>query len=327
MGMLLVRYSDGDEARWGYVDGAPPNSAVDQVEVLPLAITPATTAELIAMLDQAVAGGVVRPRVRIPAAQLLSPVTTDGTIFGQAFNYAPSAEEAETARRSYMLFSRASSALTGPYDDIVRPDQVKLLDYEAEIGIVLRRDLREPTEITNANVGDYVAGVVLCNDVSPRDVMFGATFLQWYQGKSHRTFCPTGPALYLLDRHEVADTLASIEIGLALNGEACQSGHSSQLILKPAETLSFISRQMDMKRGDLLITGTPNGVAPVISAKAVEIMKTHLMNDDLRLDALRAEMGAGRAFMEPGDLVTLTMHDTRSQRDLGGQESRIVAAS
>jgi 2-keto-4-pentenoate hydratase/2-oxohepta-3-ene-1,7-dioic acid hydratase in catechol pathway len=326
MARLVVRYREEGAVRWGYVEGDPPTHATDAVEIRPIDTHAATTADLIAALDAVPPAVTTGPSVRIMAKRLLSPVTTDATIFGQAFNYANSAEEAATARPSHMLFTRASSALAGPYDDIVRPFEVELLDYEAEIGIVLRRDLGEPTEIGAANVGDYVAAVVLCNDVSPRDVMFGATFLQWYQGKSYRTFCPAGPVLYLLDRGEVAAVLDNLEIRLWLNGELRQSAHSTQMILGPAQTLSFISRHIDMKRGDLLITGTPAGVVQVISPRAIEIMQTHLMDDERRRDELRKELGNGRRFMEPGDIVSLTLRDTRSGKDLGGHESRIAAA-
>src|SRR6266481_2748540 len=68
-----------------------------------------------------------------------------------------------------------------------RPD-VQLLDYEVEIGLVMRRSIRQRVEVTEQNIGDYIAGVVLCNDVSARDVMFGAACLKWLHGKSYRTF-------------------------------------------------------------------------------------------------------------------------------------------
>jgi 2-keto-4-pentenoate hydratase/2-oxohepta-3-ene-1,7-dioic acid hydratase in catechol pathway len=83
-----------------------------------------------------------------------------------------------------------------------------------EFGLVLRKDLGEGQEVTDKTIGDVVAGVVLCNDVSARDTMFGATFMQWYRGKSYRTFCPTGPALWLLEPGEVRDALQNLEIKL-----------------------------------------------------------------------------------------------------------------
>lgn len=295
------------------------------VLVRPIVTDATTTAGLIGVLD--VTEPPTEPPVEIRARQLLSPVTTDATIFGQAFNYAPSAAEAARAPRSHMLFTRASSALSGPYDPIIRPTEVELLDYEAEIGVVVRSPLHETTDISDENVGDVIAGVVLCNDVSPRDEMFGATFFQWFMGKSHRTFCPTGPVLYLLEHSEVAPTLGNLEIALSLNGEPRQFAHSSQMIFKPGPTLGYISQWMDVKPGDLLLTGTPAGVRGVISAEVVDALRTHLMDDNARLEAVRRAMSATGPFMRPGDVVSLSMRDAQRALDLGGQQTSVGVPS
>jgi 2-keto-4-pentenoate hydratase/2-oxohepta-3-ene-1,7-dioic acid hydratase in catechol pathway len=262
----------------------------------------------------------------VSADQLLSPVTTDAQIFAQGLNYVAHASEAQHAhRKSNLIFTKASSALTGPYGDVVRPSEVQLLDYEVEFGIVLRKDLGEGQEVTDKTIGDVVAGVVLCNDVSARDTMFGATFMQWYRGKSYRTFCPTGPALWLLEPGEVRDALQNLEIKLWVNGELRQSANSQQLIWKPAESLSYIASSIDMRCGDLLLTGTPGGVTAPATSRMVEILKDHLLADDLRRDELRMEMSAGRPFLQPGDLVTATLSDSRGL-SLGGLANRIVEA-
>jgi 2-keto-4-pentenoate hydratase/2-oxohepta-3-ene-1,7-dioic acid hydratase in catechol pathway len=194
-----------------------------------------------------------------------------------------------------------------------------------EFGLVLRKDLGEGQEVTDKTIGDVVAGVVLCNDVSARDTMFGATFMQWYRGKSYRTFCPTGPALWLLEPGEVRDALQNLEIKLWVNGELRQSANSQQLIWKPAESLSYIASSIDMRCGDLLLTGTPGGVTAPATSRMVKILKDHLLADDLRRDELRMEMSAGRPFLQPGDLVTATLSDSRGL-SLGGLANRIVEA-
>jgi 2-keto-4-pentenoate hydratase/2-oxohepta-3-ene-1,7-dioic acid hydratase in catechol pathway len=264
--------------------------------------------------------------VEVSAEQLLSPVTTDAQIFAQGLNYVAHASEAQHAnRKSNLIFTKASSALTGPYGDVVRPSEVQLLDYEVEFGLVLRKDLAEGQEVTDITIGDAVAGVVLCNDVSARDTMFGTTFMQWYRGKSYRTFCPTGPALWLLEPWEVRDTLQNLEIKLWVNGELRQSANSQQLIWKPAESLSYIASSIDMRCGDLLLTGTPGGVTAPATPRMVEILKEHLLTDDLRRDELRIEMSTGRPFLQPGDLVTATLADSRGL-SLGGLANKIVEA-
>jgi 2-keto-4-pentenoate hydratase/2-oxohepta-3-ene-1,7-dioic acid hydratase in catechol pathway len=325
MGKLVVRYRDADAVHWGLLEGEAPAGPDDSITVLPLLTDATTTAALITALE---AGGVDNgPSVSLAADRLLSPVTDDASIFCQGLNYGSHAAEAQHhVRKSNLIFSKASSALTGPYSNIVRPAEVELLDYEVELGVVLRTDLRAATQVTDATIGDVVAGVVLSNDVSARDTMFGATFLQWYQGKSYRTFCPVGPVLWLLDRDDVAETLVNLEISLWLNGELRQSAPSTQLIWKPGESLAYISKQMDLKRGDLLLTGTPGGVTSPASPKLVDILKDHLMDDDVRREALRAEMVKTRPFMKPGDVVTAMLRDVRTGRSLGGLANRIAAA-
>jgi 2-keto-4-pentenoate hydratase/2-oxohepta-3-ene-1,7-dioic acid hydratase in catechol pathway len=324
MARLLVRYRDAGAIRWGELEENPPRQPKEVASVLPLVPDAKTTSDILSWLDQAdVRRG---PRVRVSADQLLSPVTPDAQIFAQGLNYVAHASEAQHAdRKSNLIFTKASSALTGPYGDIIRPSEVQLLDYEVEFGLVLRKDLGEGQEITDKNIGDVVAGVVLCNDVSARDTMFGTTFLQWYRGKSYRTFCPTGPALWLLEPGEVRDTLQNLEIKLWVNGELRQSANSQQLIWKPAESLSYIASSIDMRCGDLLLTGTPGGVTAPATPRMVEILKNHLLTDDLRRDELRTEMSAGRPFLRPGDLVTATLADSRGL-SLGGLANKIVEA-
>jgi 2-keto-4-pentenoate hydratase/2-oxohepta-3-ene-1,7-dioic acid hydratase in catechol pathway len=326
MPTLLVRYQDADRIRWGWVSGRAPLHARDSVMVEPF-VTPATTTrELLLSLES---GGVVTEALpEVSARQLLSPVTSDAHLVCQGLNYQSHAAEAQhQVRRANLIFAKASSSLIGPFAQIVKPQEVELLDYEVEIGLVIRTDVVSATAITEANIGDVVAGVVLCNDVSARDVMFGASFLQWFQGKSYRSFCPAGPVLYWLDRTEVRDTLEHLDIQLALNGEQRQTASSSQLIYKPAETLTSLSAQLDLRCGDMLLTGTPGGVTSPATPKLVEILKTHLMADTQRRDELRVEMVKFRPFMQPGDLVTATLVDRLRQRSLGGQENVIAAAS
>jgi 2-keto-4-pentenoate hydratase/2-oxohepta-3-ene-1,7-dioic acid hydratase in catechol pathway len=326
MAVMIVRYLEANRARWGRLRGDAPTHAKDLVALEPIVTDQVSTGGLIAQLDSS-ATLATTAAVNISASQLLSPITTDASLLCQGLNYGAHAAEAQQhVRKSNLIFSKASSSLTGPFSGIIRPADVELLDYEVEIGVVLRTDLREPTEVSDANVGDFVAGVVLCDDVSARDTMFGATFLQWFQGKSYRTFCPAGPVLYLLDRTEVADTLANLEIKLSLNGELRQSASSAQLIFEPAETLAYISQSLDMKRGDVLLTGTPGGVTAPATPELVEILKTHLMADTQRRDELRAEMVKARPFMQPGDILTTTLFDRLHNKSLGGHENTIEAA-
>jgi 2-keto-4-pentenoate hydratase/2-oxohepta-3-ene-1,7-dioic acid hydratase in catechol pathway len=325
MGLLVVRYKDNEGARWGVLDGAAPLDGDASVSVRPLAVAAVTTGELIAAFD----AGLPEPGAArtLKARDLLSPVTSDATLICQGLNYADHAAEAQHhARKQNLFFAKASSTLSGAYDAIERPPEVELLDYEVEFGIVLRQALTRGAAVDAATLGGYVAGVVLCNDVSARDVMFGASFLQWFQGKSYRGFCPTGPALYLLAPNEVAGALGNLELKLWVNGELRQSTTSERLIFKPAETLAQLSKILDLKAGDLVLTGTPAGVTSPASPKLVEILKTHLLADDVRRQELRVEMVKARPFLQPGDVVTATLRDGSQGISLGGLSNPIRAA-
>ena len=325
MALMIVRYREADRVRWGRIAGPAPARASDAVFVEPIVSDATTTAALLAELESQ-RSFATTARKQISATQLLCPVTDDSRLVCQGLNYSTHAAEAQQhVRSANLIFAKASSSLTGPFSNIIRPPEVELLDYEVEIGLVLRKDVCEPINVDATNIGDIVAGIVLCNDVSARDIMFGATFLQWFQGKSYRTFCPAGPVLYWLERQEVQDTLEHLQIQLWLNGELRQSASSAQLIFKPAETFTSLSRQIDLRRGDMLLTGTPGGVTAAATPKLVEILKTHLLADAVRRDELKAEMLKGRPFMQPGDVVTATLVDTLRNQPLGGQENAVAA--
>jgi 2-keto-4-pentenoate hydratase/2-oxohepta-3-ene-1,7-dioic acid hydratase in catechol pathway len=323
MAQMLIRYVSAGQIRWGQLTGPAPEAANDAVDVRPFKANPESTCELITIL-----GGkweFEKTVERIQASALLSPVTNDSQLICQGLNYQEHAAEAQHGkRRSNLIFSKASSSLTGPFAPIRRPPEVQLLDYEVEIGLILRTAVDEGVEVTDANIGDYVAGVVLCNDVSARDTMFGASFLQWFHGKSYRTFCPAGPVFYWLSPQEVSPTLNSLSIKLWLNDDLRQSASSAQLIYKPAETLTHLARYMDLRSGDMLLTGTPGGVTSPASPILVDILKIHLMADGPRRDALRVEMTKGRPFMKPGDVVKATLHDDHRGTFVGGLANPVV---
>jgi 2-keto-4-pentenoate hydratase/2-oxohepta-3-ene-1,7-dioic acid hydratase in catechol pathway len=326
MSRLIVRYQDAAAVRWGELEGAAPLSADDVVTIRPLSAGADTTA---AFLTQIGAGSVARgPAALIGASQLLTPVTPDASLVCQGLNYASHAQEAQHAdRKSNLLFAKAGSSITGPYDNIVRPAEAELLDYEVEFALVMRRQLGAADRISEANIGEYVAGVVLCNDVSARDIQFGESLLQWFRGKSYRSFCPVGPVLWWLEPGEVVPALERLELRLHVNGELRQEATSQQLIWKPVETLNHVGTILDLQAGDLLLTGTPGGVTSPMTPSMVEIIRTNLLADLARRDQLRVEMGKGRPFLRHGDVVTATLTDLQSGRCLGGLSNRVVDAT
>lgn len=327
MALMIVRYTENSHSRWAVLTGEAPNAPTDTVEGRGIASDAATLGELIKAIEAQPDLATSGEAVSFSASALLSPVTPDATLVCQGLNYNEHAAEAgHHVRKQNLFFVKASSTLSGPYADILRPKDVELLDYEVEVGIILRREIEAGAVVTDENLGSYVAGVVLCDDVSARDTMFAASFLQWFQGKSYRTFCPAGPVFYLLDPAEVAATLNNLELSLTYNGVVRQSANTSQLIYKPAETLTQLSAIMDLKRGDMVLTGTPGGVIAQGTPKLIQILKTHLLDDATRRDEMRTEMKTLGAFLQPGEEVSLSLRDAARGRSLGGQLSRIVEA-
>jgi 2-keto-4-pentenoate hydratase/2-oxohepta-3-ene-1,7-dioic acid hydratase in catechol pathway len=168
-----------------------------------IATEAATTGELLAERDAIDAAAHSRETVPVDTLELVSPVTAPCRVVAQMTNFASHVKDAGMDPKSIPLtfFRKASGSISGPFDDIVRPEHVKFLDYEVEIGLVIGRALPVGTAISESNLADYVAGLVVTNDVSARDVQLPQT--QFYEAKSYPTFTPAGPALVLVDADEL----------------------------------------------------------------------------------------------------------------------------
>lgn len=152
-----------------------------------------------------------------------------------------------------ILFNKTASALSGPHDPVILPPGHSKVDWEVELGVVIGRDCWQVSE-TEALA--HVAGYVTVNDVSERawQIERGG---QWTKGKSAPTFGPVGPWLVTAD--EVPDPQA-LGISLALNGVTMQDSSTSDMIFSVAHIISYMSRFMRLVPGDLIATGTPEGV-------------------------------------------------------------------
>ncbi|MEZ5503723.1 MAG: fumarylacetoacetate hydrolase family protein [Halioglobus sp.] len=197
--------------------------------------------------------------VQCPDVRFLSPVTDQIQLFCQGLNYADHRIEGGLDKGSEhgenLFFTKAPSSICGPNDDIVRPAGCELLDYEIELGVVLKVNIGGATNIPEQGLGEVIGALVLANDVSARDFMFGAPAMQWFRGKSQRTFCPMGPVLYLLDDGDLR-SLYSLDLVLKLNGKVKQAATTDRLIHKPATSLSEWSTFTNLRAGDCLLTGT-----------------------------------------------------------------------
>lgn len=152
-----------------------------------------------------------------------------------------------------ILFSKASSALSGPFDTVIIPKDSKKSDWEVELGIVIGAHCEHVSE---ADALSHVAGYCTINDVSEREFQI-ERLGQWMKGKSAPTFGPTGPWLVTAD--EVADP-QDLRVSLSVNGEKLQDSSTSDMIFSVAQIISYMSKFMALQPGDIIATGTPEGV-------------------------------------------------------------------
>jgi len=180
------------------------------------------------------------------------PIPRPGKIVCVGLNYKDHAEEQGAQLPSApLLFAKFATALIGPGDPIVIPSIVTRCDYEAELGVVLGATVRN---VSRENAFEAVAGYVVANDVSARDLQFADG--QWTRGKSPDTFCPVGP---LVPAGDVPDPHA-LGIRAILNGETMQDSTTANLIFGIDEVISYASQTSTLEAGDLILTGTPAGV-------------------------------------------------------------------
>jgi len=180
------------------------------------------------------------------------PIPRPGKIVCVGLNYRDHAEEQGAALpEAPLLFAKFPTALVGPGDAIVIPPIVTKCDYEAELGVVVGSTVKQ---VSKENALEAVAGYVVANDVSARDLQFGDG--QWTRGKSPDTFCPVGP---LVPAADVPDPHA-LPIRALLNGEVVQESTTANLVFGLAEVISYASQTATLEAGDLILTGTPAGV-------------------------------------------------------------------
>ncbi|MCL1629255.1 MULTISPECIES: fumarylacetoacetate hydrolase family protein [Roseinatronobacter] len=169
-------------------------------------------------------------------------------------NYAAHAAETGATKPSEpLVFSKASSSLAGPEDDIIIPQGASRVDWEVELGVVIGAPA---LNIPEAEALDYVAGYVAVNDVSERTFQKDRGG-QWIKGKSAPSFGKIGP--WFVTRDEVPDPQA-LDVSLVVNGDARQGSNTSDMIFSVSEIVAYMSTFMRLMPGDVIATGTPSGV-------------------------------------------------------------------
>ncbi|GAA2154869.1 MULTISPECIES: fumarylacetoacetate hydrolase family protein [Glycomyces] len=290
---------------------------MNDADVLPLPDEFATTAEVLGEGTELARRLLVNPaahRVPLSGLRLLHPVP-DARILCQGANYRSHMVESgmDPERAFNMLFTKSTASLAGPYADIVRPTHVQLLDYEVELGIVLGKAITGPVTVTDEDLSDYIGAFVVANDVSARDIQLPQG--QWYKGKSYRGFCPVGPYLCVPDPDEVG-RWRELRLTLSVNGETRQDALAGDMAFGPAATLTEWSGLERLDVGDLLLTGTPGGVALQPPGRLVQRISA-LLPEEKRWELFVKGQAKSDAYLKPGDHVEAAIRTDDGKLDLG----------
>ena len=278
----------------------------------------ASTAEVLA--DRGAIDAAARSTETVPVQNLtlLSPVTTPCRLVAQATNYASHVRDVgrDPAKTPLTFFRKASGSVVGPFDDIVKPPHVQLLDYELEIGLLIGRELPVGTEVTEANLAEFVHGLLVTNDVSARDVQL--TKAQFYESKSYPTFTPIGPALVLVDADELK-RFGDLRLQLRVNGAVRQDMIvEGDMLYTPVQALQTLAKFQKLDAGDVVLTGTPVGTA--LTARGIE------NPNQMDLMTFLAGQAKNPNYLHHGDVVEATVATDDGAINLGTQRNKVVYA-
>jgi 2-keto-4-pentenoate hydratase/2-oxohepta-3-ene-1,7-dioic acid hydratase in catechol pathway len=284
-----------------------------------------TTGELLADRSAIDAAAHRTDTVGVDTLVLRSPVTAPCRVIAQMTNYASHAKDAGMDPTSLPLtfFRKSSASISGPFDDIVKPPHVRFLDYEVEIGLVIGRDVPVGTTISESDLPDYIAGLVVTNDVSARDIQLPQT--QFYEAKSYPTFTPVGPVLVLLDGDELK-RFGDLRLQLRVNGDVRQNMLvEGDMIYGPLQALQSLARFQDLAAGDLVMTGTPVGTALSAPPKPIQMISA-LLPPAVKWNAFFKQQARNRKYLQHGDVVELTVATDDGVIDLSTQRTRVTYA-
>ncbi len=174
-----------------------------------------------------------------------------------------------------IIFSKATSCISGPYDNIILPKNSKKTDWEIELGIIIGRDCENLDE---KDVMSVISGYTIVNDISERENQLEKGG-QWIKGKSSKSFGPIGP--YFVTKDEVKNP-NDLKLMLKVNGKIYQNSSTSDMIFSIEKIISYMSKFMKLRCGDIVSTGTPEGVgmglSPQIFLKKNDIVEAEIEN-------------------------------------------------
>ncbi len=210
------------------------------------------------LLDRYTASGKVK---------LNPPIGRPPKIVALGLNYASHASESgRESPEEPVIFCKASTSVIGPEDKVIINPAIGRVDPEVEMAVIIGKEAKS---VSRENAADYIAGYTILNDISARDMQSADFELRnpWFRSKSIDTFCPIGPCIVTPDEISPLDEL---DLELKVNGETRQKSNTKHLIFKVPELIEYISGMITLEPGDIISTGTPEGIAPIEPGDVVE---------------------------------------------------------
>lgn len=316
MPINIARFEHGSEVHWG---------VVKDDSVLPIPGSFETTGAFIAGTNIDMLNQVSGADIPLSDIKLLSPVTRNQQFVCQGANYRQHMIESGVdpdSKHFNMIFTKARSCIVAADSPVIIPSHVKFLDYEIELGLVLRKAIADPIKITAFDLPDYVAGLVVVNDYSARDIQIPQ--MQFYKGKSFRTFGPVGPWLCLLEPDDYA-YLDKLRLTLRVDDEIRQEDSTENLVYDPVETLNELSQVQDFAAGDLIATGTPAGCALSIPSPGKQKVAA-LLPVAKKWQLFMKAQAKRPQYLQPGQTVTANIRSSDGVIDLGTQRNLVMKA-
>ena len=250
--MRIARFSAGEDPLFGVVTGE-----LDEFG------QPAEDSVVVELVGDPLYAGIqpTQTEHRLADVRLLAPVIPRSKVVAIGKNYAAHAAEMDSELpEEPLMFLKPNTAVVGPGDQIFYPPQSERVDYEGELAVVIGRICRDvPAE----QATDVILGYTIANDVTARDLQKKDG--QWSRAKGFDSFCPLGPWIETeLDPGDLA-------VECRVNGGLRQQGRTSDMLHSVAELVSYASAVMTLLPGDILLTGTPAGVGPIVDGDTVEV--------------------------------------------------------
>jgi 2-keto-4-pentenoate hydratase/2-oxohepta-3-ene-1,7-dioic acid hydratase in catechol pathway len=250
--MRIARFTTGDEPQYGVVTGD-----VDELGI------PAPDARVVALAGDPLYVGVqlTDTEVALADVRLLAPVLPRSKVVGIGRNYAAhAAEMGNDLPSAPLMFIKPNTSVVGPGDPVFYPRQSSEVHFEGELAVVIGRICRD---VTTERVPEVVYGYTVGNDVTARDLQ--RSDVQFTRAKGFDSFCPLGPWIETeLDTSDLAVTTH-------LNGDLKQDGRTKDLIFDVPTLVAYVSSVMTLLPGDVILTGTPEGVGPMNVGDEVEV--------------------------------------------------------